>query len=100
MELIGNGGVHDQLAGTTSSYTCLDVAFKTIAVNVIHHSPSDTRLAHDGLDPMEEIPILRHSPAELIVNELNFDGLLRGGDERSLRCARPETRHESLSLSG
>lgn len=61
-------------------------------------SPRDAGLPNNGLDPVEEIPVLRHSPAELVVNELDLDGLLRRGDEGCLRRPGPKSGHEALGL--
>lgn len=47
---------------------------------------------------MEEVSVLRCRPAELIVDELDLDRLLRRGDQGGLSCTRAQASHEALSL--
>lgn len=47
---------------------------------------------------MEEVLVERLRPAELVVDQLDLDRLLRRGDESRLCCAGPQTCHEALSL--
>jgi len=42
-------------------------------------SPAEARLGDDGLDPVEEVAVLRLLPAELVVDQLDLDGLRHAG---------------------
>lgn len=48
------------------------------------YSPRETRLPDDGLDPVKEVVVQRHLPAELVVDQLDLDRLLRGRHQRRL----------------
>ena len=47
---------------------------------------------------MEEVSVLGHGSAELVVDQLDLDGLLGRRHERRLRRPRPETGDEALRL--
>lgn len=61
-------------------------------------SPGKPRFSHDGLDPVEEISVLRHFSAELVVDELDLDGFLWSRNQRCFRSPSSKTRYETLRL--
>ena len=70
----------------------------TTTTKTTTNSPGQPRLGDDRLDPVEEVAVLRLLPAELVVDQLDLDGLLGRRNEGGLGGSRTESGDEALGL--